>query len=396
MELTPPPEYHHVVFPARSNFDIAHQESNHVSGQQLLDIYLQNRNPDWMNMASSLHDDSLAKAEIRCGGMSWMLDLKILQDRLPKLLESFSKDQQLPDDDVHTVFLTTNDPGAVINLLYSVSAAEAPRTTPLQSDEDWEQIIRLWHVAYEYQADFVLNDIYAIILSSRVMSQMCSTSLVHVIKALNRASPVFYVQAAYFVKCLVSRNGNRIKAGLLDPALVKTPLVNDRVVKFLDEKIFNALTEREQEAYRNLYHFYWTSNLLRHISDYDTEKPEDWRELVALWRMALSCGYARLRRYVEREMIHTMSLRRIRNYMNLVEIIDVFIALGIGRYIASLQGRFVRKIGRECPVETNGYKFQALLSPPDALRKCRAHVSCAFNTTGSNVCECENCKREET
>jgi hypothetical protein len=235
-----------------------------------------------------------ADAEIRCGWRSWKVHTKHLQKRLPSLYESLSANKQTFPNCNATVFVSSDGPVALDDLLYWMYSVDAPQTTPLQRLGEWERTIRLWRIADKYDAFGLMDDICAIILSSRPMSQESPVNLVHIIKALNGSDADFHLQAAPLVKILIWKNRSHIRDGKLDPALVPTPLVDPLLVKLLNEEVIESLHFREKAAYRNLYLVYWTGNLLRQIHSFDEEKREDWWHLVAIWEMADRCEYTAL------------------------------------------------------------------------------------------------------
>jgi hypothetical protein len=311
-----------------------------------------------------------ADAEIRCGWRSWKVHTKHLQKRLPSLYESLSANKQTFPDRNYTVFVSSDGPVALDDLLYWMYSVDAPQTTPLQRLGEWERTIRLWRIADKYNAFGLTDDICAIILSSRPMSQESTVNLVHIIKALNGSDADFHLQAAPLVKRLIWKNRSHIRDGRLDPALVPTPLVDPLLVKLLNEEVIESLHFREKAAYRNLYFFYWTGSLLRQIHSFDEEKPEDWWHLVAIWEMADRCEYTALSCHLWQTMIDTMSLRHIRNHVKVLRVTSPFIALSNGSYIAKLQIRFLQKILEECPLMIDQQNSWSHLPVLDALCMC--------------------------
>ena len=308
------------AFPANNQQDIDNQIISNVSGSRLLQAYL-DRKPPRSDVSELLNDDWSSDAVINCHGIVWNVHRDILKNTWP-IFEDGSH-QVTIDSDGRAVVVNYDDPLALDGLLVWLYSGRPPRTTTLKDVVDWEQLVRLWDITRKYRPAGLMDDIAAIILSSKPPSwgsEAMLSSLVSIISS--QFDQKYSLQANLFLKRLMQACKERVVAGELDGLLTVMPMPFALRKEELDT--WPALAK---VTFRNAAFYAMTNALLSDLSTLAPEQPENFLVLLNIWELANFVEYHDLAYHVAKIILLGTEFFRVEETELLVFIMDSLASL---------------------------------------------------------------------
>jgi hypothetical protein len=121
------------------------------------------------------------------------------------------------------ILLNYDDPLALDGLLFWVYSGEPPYFMPLKNYQEWKTITGLWLIAAKYEASGLMDDISAIILSSKPPDWGSDEMLTDLVSIISQFPRKFQLQANLFLRRLLYACRERILAGELDELMSTMP-----------------------------------------------------------------------------------------------------------------------------------------------------------------------------
>jgi hypothetical protein len=304
------------AFPANSQQDIDNQIISNVSGSRLLQGYLDQREPPYDD-ASQLREDALSSdAVIKCHGCDWDVHRGILKYTWP-IFEDGSH-QVTIDSDGRAVIVNYDDPLALNELLVWVYSGQPPRTTTLEDFVDWERLMRLWDIAQKYRLAGLMDDIAAIILSSKPPSWGSEAMLSDLVSIISSEFDQKYsLQANLFLKRLMQACRERVAAGELDRLLTEMP-----IPFALRKEELDTWHPLAKATFRNAAFYTMTNALPSDLSTLTLERRENFSVLLKIWDLASFMEYYDLAYHVAEIILFKMEFFQVEETALLVFIMD--------------------------------------------------------------------------
>ena len=304
------------AFPANSQQDIDNQIISNVSGSRLLQGYLDQREPPY-NDASQFREDALSSdAVIKCHGFYWDVHRGILKYTWP-IFEDGSH-QVTIDSDGRAVIVNYDDPLALDELLFWVYSGQPPRTTTLEDFVDWERLMRLWDIAQKYRLAGLMDDIAAIILSSKPPSWGSEAMLSDLVSIISSEFDQKYsLQANLFLKRLMQACRERVAAGELDRLLTEMP-----IPFALRKEELDTWHPLQKATFRNAAFYTMTNTLPSDLSTLTLERRENFSVLLKIWDLASFMEYYDLAYHVAEIILFKMEFFQVEETALLVFIMD--------------------------------------------------------------------------
>jgi len=268
------------AFPANNQQDIDNQIISNVSGSRLLQACLGRRKPPWNDASQFLNDDESSDAVINCHGIVWNVHRDILKNTWP-IFEDGSHQVTIGNGG-RAVVVNYDDPLALDGLLVWLYSGRPPRTTTLEDFVDWEQLLRLWGIAQKYRLAGLMDDIAAIILSSKPPSWGSEAMLSGLVSIISSQFDQKYsLQANLFLKRLMQACKERVVAGELDGLLTLMPLPFA-----LRKEELDTWPGLAKVTFRNAAFYAMTNALLFDLSTLAPEQSENSLVLLNTWDLA--------------------------------------------------------------------------------------------------------------